>query len=107
MKGVTYWRGLVAAAATIEVAAITQFSPEGFAEAIGQNLWYRVQLGPLVLQHDGEWAFRMLSEETTRERMMYAHKNGLSALAALRKAVAPDEPAYAKIAEAVYGREQT
>lgn len=100
-KGAAYWRGLLAAAADVKMSVVTQFSPEGFAAAIGQPRWYYVALGELVLCHDGEWFFPV-RRESLESRMRYAHKTACAALEALRREVAPDEPLCAEVVEAVY-----
>lgn len=106
-KGADYWRGLVAAAADIQTGHVTQFSPKGLFEALGQNTWYCVKLGPLVLQHDGCWVFEPTRDEaTTQNRTAYAFKSVHEALAALRAEVTPDEPVCAEIVERIHGKEK-
>lgn len=105
--GEAHFRGLVAAGATIETGYCTQFSPNGFSEALDKlgcknGLWYTVSLGPLKRARDGEWAFydKTMSVE---ERITFAYTTPLEALAALREEVAPDEPACAEVIERIYG----
>ena len=102
-KDASYWRGLVAATATVEMDVVTQFSPKGFSGAIGGGRWFSVRLGRLALVHDGKWVW-VLREETLRERMRYAHKDSKSAFAALRKEIAPDEPACAAMCEDIWAK---
>lgn len=95
MKPDAYWRGIVAAAATIEIGVIHDFSPKGLEKLIGPRYFY-VKLGPLVLHHDGEWDFSK-REETAQERMKYVHRTARAALKSLRGAVHPDEPICAQV----------
>lgn len=101
----SYWRGIAAAAAEVTSGLVTQFSPDGFGEWLGTNRWYFVKLGPLVLKHDGAWRYSE-REETLEERKTYAHRTWQEALAALRKCVAPDEPACAETIEWVHKGEK-
>lgn len=100
-KDAAYWRELVAAAATVEHAIVTQFSPRGFGEAIGGGRWFSVRLGGLALARDRTWVW-VGRKETLKERMAYAHKDSESAFAALREEVAPNEPACASWCEDLY-----
>lgn len=101
----SYWRGIAAAAATVESGLVTQFSPDGFGEWLGVNRWHYVKLGPLVLKHDGTWRYSE-REEPLEVRKTYAHRTWQEALAALRKCVAPDEPAGAALVEWVHKGEK-
>jgi hypothetical protein len=97
-----YYRRLIAAAATIESRHVTQFSPEGLGEMLGQSLYYVVQFGrDIFLRKDGKWQWATREGDAT-DRMAYAFKTPLEALAALRVEVAPDEPACAEVIETVY-----
>ncbi len=100
---VAFWRGVVASAADIRRSCVTVSSPEGFLELFGQDDWWYVSLGDLVLQHDGKWELHERGE-TAEERMTFAHKSVHDALTALRRSVAPDEPACAEPIEKIYGK---
>ena len=98
---VTDWRKIAAAAATLDSVPVTQFSPDGFREAIGSSCWFAVRLGPLALCHDGAWVF-CSREETCEQRMAYAHHDPESAIAAMRAAFAPDVPVMLESYERMY-----
>jgi hypothetical protein len=84
------FRDLVAQAADIKSHPVTQFSPDGFREAIEQPFWWCVSLGPLALCHDGAWVY-MEKDENVRQRLRYAFRTGRQACNALEKAVAPSK----------------
>lgn len=101
-KDTAYWRDIVASAATVERALITQFSPDGFAKALGSTngTWFYVKLGPLVLGRDGwMWQHVPTRDEPLEERLKYAYRTEAEALAALRVEVAPDEPVCSELIE--------
>src|SRR5271170_862162 len=90
-KDAAYWRELVAAAATIEIGHVTQFSPKDLAKKLGQARHFYVRLGNFALCRDGEWRY-ISRNEKVKDYLARAHKTAKEAVDALRAEVAPNEP---------------